>query len=244
MCGRNLSTVGLPRVFCPRWSGTLPISEPAWMRGGVRRRVGTVGPMSSRGKRFGLAIGVVVVLVAGILAWQSVENDGGVVDRALSSLGATESFPDVDAAGLTPTRRRIVAVVRHEYDHKQPGEYYAQGVTEPWCADFVSWTMRKAGVPLDNPNSGSWRIPGVATLTEFYRSAGRFRGPNYRPTTGDVVLYQAPNRFKQHTNIVLQVSGETVTTVGGNEPPSSISINSYDLATVTGIVGYGIVAGR
>ncbi|NMO03376.1 CHAP domain-containing protein [Gordonia sp. TBRC 11910] len=187
---------------------------------------------------------VVAVVAAAVVGWRLVGRDDGLTDRVSATLGLTEAFPDVDTTGLTPARRRIVDVVRHEYDHKQSGTYYAQGATEPWCADFVSWTMHEAGVPLDNPNSGSWRIPGVATLTDYYRSVGRLRAPSYRPRTGDVVLYETPNRFRQHTNIVLKVDGDTVTTVGGNEPPTSISINSYDAATVTGIVGYGVVESR
>lgn len=192
-----------------------------------------------------VAAAVLVVAVGvGAIGWRIVGHDDVLADRALSKLGVTVSFPDVDTSNLTPARKRILDVVRHEYDHKQSGEYYAQGAAEPWCADFVSWTMHEAGVPLDNPNSGSWRIPGVATLTDYYRSVGRLRAPSYRPRTGDVVLYEAPNRFRQHTNIVLKVDGDTVTTVGGNEPPTSISINSYDAATVTGIVGYGVVESR
>ncbi|MFT3716346.1 MAG: CHAP domain-containing protein [Gordonia sp. (in: high G+C Gram-positive bacteria)] len=172
---------------------------------------------------------------------------GAVVVAASAGCAATDHaagtpFPDVDHAALGSVRTRIVNVVHREYDHPQPGEHYAEGVTEPWCADFVSSVMREAGVPLTNPNSGSWRIPGVATLTEYYQSTGRFHGPDYRPRPGDVVLYAPPNRFKQHTGIVVEVDGDHVTTVGGNEPPTSISVNSFDRSTVRGIVGYGTPA--
>ncbi|MFW0791728.1 CHAP domain-containing protein [Gordonia sp. CPCC 205333] len=200
--------------------------------------------MSTRRRRFGWqgsALVMILVVGLGVIGWRAIARNTDLADRALAGLGIEESFPDVDVTGLSPTRKNIVEITRHEYEHKQPGEYYAQGNTESWCADFVSWTMRKAGAPLNNPNSGSWRIPGVSTLTEYYQSVGRFRGSSYRPRTGDVVLYEAPNRFKQHTNIVLRVDGDTVTTVGGNEPPSSISINSFDMTTVKGIVGYGVV---
>ena len=56
------------------------------------------------------------------------------------------------------------------------------GVEEPWCADFVSWIMREAGLPLSNPNSGHWRIPGVYTWQEYYQSQSRFQevGDGYR----------------------------------------------------------------
>lgn len=202
--------------------------------------------MTSRRSRSGWPVAVLLlILVAGlgVLGWRAIARHPDITDRAASSLGITTrpEFPVVDETRLSPARARVIDVVRHEYQAPQAGGYYAQGNTEPWCADFVSWTMHRAGVRLNNPNSGSWRIPGVSTLTEYYRSVGRFRGPSYLPRPGDVVLYEAPNRFKQHTNIVVKVDGTTVTTVGGNEPPTSISINSFDAAAVRGIVGYGVV---
>ena len=152
---------------------------------------------------------------------------------------ARPAFP-ATAPGLSPVRQRIVAVLRAQYENPpESPAVYPQGVREPWCADFVSWTQRRAGSPVRNPGNGSWRIPGVATLTEYYQSVGRFHGPDYRPKPGDVVLYAPPNRFKQHTNTVIAVDGDNVTTLGGNEPPHGISINGYRLATVKGIVGYG-----
>ncbi|GAB10208.1 hypothetical protein GOARA_053_00340 [Gordonia araii NBRC 100433] len=157
----------------------------------------------------------------------------------LGKAGIRAPFPLVDDAALTPVQRRVIAVLRQQYDHPRPGEHYAEGVTEPWCADFVSWTMREAGVVLSNPNSGSWRIPGVATLTDYYRSVGRFAGPAYRPRIGDTVLYAPTSRFGQHTNIVVGIDGDEVTTVGGNEPPTSISVNRFDRGEITGLVGYG-----
>ncbi|MFT3901190.1 MAG: CHAP domain-containing protein [Gordonia sp. (in: high G+C Gram-positive bacteria)] len=191
--------------------------------------------MSTTGRRAGsriLALVVIATVVAAALvAWQE-------HDRIRRALGLRPPFPTVDTTALTPTRRRIIEVLRAEYDDPQPGEYYAEGITEPWCADFVSTTMRRAGVPLTNPNSGTWRIPGVATLTDYYRSTGRFRGPQYLPKPGDVALYQSDSKWGQHTNIVVVVDGGRVTTVGGNEP-GGIGVQGFDHATERGVVGYG-----
>jgi hypothetical protein len=41
--------------------------------------------------------------------------------------------------------------------------------------------MRQAGTSLNKPNSGSWRIPGVYTLQEYYQSVGRFEAPDFQP---------------------------------------------------------------
>ncbi|MFT3901254.1 MAG: CHAP domain-containing protein [Gordonia sp. (in: high G+C Gram-positive bacteria)] len=194
--------------------------------------------MTSSGKRAALVLAAAIAAPA-TLTFPTVAHGDPAPDAMGRHQVARPAFPET-AAGLSPVRRRIVAVLRAEYANPHAPEYYAQGIREAWCADFVSWTQRKAGSPVRNPSNGSWRIPGVATLTEYYRSVGRFRGPDYRPKPGDVVLYAPPNRFRQHTNTVIAVNGDHVTTLGGNEPPHGISINGYDRSTVRGIVGYGL----
>nr|WP_084519089.1 CHAP domain-containing protein [Nocardia mexicana] len=150
------------------------------------------------------------------------------------------AFPDIDPTGLDADQARIVEVVRGEYDNPGDGLEYAEGVEEPWCADFVSWVMRAAGRPLANPNSGSWRIPGVYTLQEYFEGEGRFAAADsgYLPRAGDVVLYDATSPFGQHTNIVLAADSATLTTIGGNER-GVIGIHHYIRAEIPGMVGFG-----
>ncbi|MFT4126363.1 MAG: CHAP domain-containing protein [Gordonia sp. (in: high G+C Gram-positive bacteria)] len=149
------------------------------------------------------------------------------------------AFPATDAAALDPVRARILDVARDEYDANAPGTAYSAGVTEPWCADFATTVLHKAGVPLVNPNSGSWRIPGVATLGEALRAAGRWRPASYRPTPGDLVLYDVPSPLGQHTNIVVAVADGRLTTVGGNED-GGITLRTVGVGTDPGITGYGV----
>lgn len=182
------------------------------------------------------ALVVIGVLAAGVvvaLPWWH--------DRTTAIAGQRlDDFPDVDVTALDSNRSRIVTVLRTEYSHPGDGPKYAQGVDEPWCADFVSWTMRQAGQPLSNPNSGSWRIPGVATLQEYFEANGRFSavGSGYSPRPGDVVIYAPGSPFGQHTNIVLAAGEHTLTTIGGNER-GSVRIHRYDPAGIAGIVGFG-----
>ncbi|HNP55602.1 MAG TPA: CHAP domain-containing protein [Gordonia sp. (in: high G+C Gram-positive bacteria)] len=182
----------------------------------------------------------VTTLVAAALTVGTLTGCGPAAgDINLGQHDAARAFPATQP-GLTPIRQRIVAVLRSQYENPpESPAVYTEGIREPWCADFVSWTQRRAGSPVRNPTNGSWRIPGVATLADYYRSVGRFHGPDYRPKPGDVVIYEPPNRFKQHTNTVIAVDGDRVTTLGGNEPPNGISVNSYRLSKVRGIVGYG-----
>lgn len=152
----------------------------------------------------------------------------------------TAPFPDVDVTALSPTQRQIVQLLETEHADQHPGTYFSGGVDEPWCADFVSWIMRGAGHPLTNPNSGDWRIPGVYTLQEYYESKGLFTpvGRGYRPTVGDVVLYDRGGWIGQHTNIVVAVHGDTATTVGGNEA-GRIRVHTVKWDRDDGVVGFG-----
>lgn len=178
---------------------------------------------------------VVATLIAvGACGWPG-SGDGLVGERL------TE-FPAIDRSVLTPAQVAVVAAAEAEFAAPGRGADYSEGNDEPWCANFVSWVLRAAGMPLANPNSGSWRIPGVYTLQEYYESRGRFVAfdPGYRPVTGDVILYGPGSRYGQHTNIVLVAEGATVTTIGGNEG-DIVRIERWEPAAVPDIeiVGYG-----
>lgn len=154
----------------------------------------------------------------------------------------TASIPPADAS-WTPEQARIVELVRGEHEAQRPGPFYAEGVEEPWCADFVSWVMREAGQPLSNPHSGHWRIPGVYTLQEHYQEQGRYEPADgsYEPVVGDVVLYDNVLGVGQHTNIVVAVDGGTITTVGGNEL-GKIRVHDVDWAGDSAVFGFGRLA--
>ncbi|ORJ92034.1 CHAP domain-containing protein [Prescottella equi] len=177
------------------------------------------------------SVAAVLVLVAGAVLWWA-------PPRYLP--WDTASFPDVDTSALTPTQAKVVGLLENEHREQRPGTFYSEGVKEPWCANFVSWVMREAGEPFSNPNSGSWRIPGVYTLQEYYESQGRFEpiGNGYRPKTGDTVLYDNEFRIGQHTNFVVAVDGDTATTVGGNEL-GKIRVHDLDWLSDGAVVGFG-----
>ncbi len=181
-----------------------------------------------------LVVAVVVAGVVGVRWWQERDGYPAVVGES------PRQFPAIDTAALSSEQAAVVAVLEREFADPGDGPKYAEGVTEPWCADFVSWVMREAGLPLSNPNSGSWRIPGVYTLQEYYESAGRFTpvDAGYQPRTADVLLYSDSSPFTQHTNIVLSAENGVVTTIGGNEF-GTVRIHRFTLAEVAGVVGFG-----
>jgi hypothetical protein len=144
----------------------------------------------------------------------------------------------IDRSALSAVQVRIVDILQAQYETQPKGEVFADGVTEPWCADFVSWVMNEAGVGLVNPHSGGWRIPGVYTLQEFYQSTGRFEGPAHRPRPGDVALYADDSPLGLHTNVVIAADDTSLTTVGGNED-GAVRVRTVDIGPRLRLLGYG-----
>jgi len=158
-------------------------------------------------------------------------------------IAASDGFPAIPAAGMNPHQRALLALLKTEYETQPAGAAFAEGTREAWCADFVSWVYMKIGLPFDNPNSGSWRIPGVATLEDYFRGAGTFHSPGngFTPKLGDVVMYDTTESriWHQHTNIVLSVRDGQLTTIGGNQH-GRITITTYTLTDPRlGIRGFG-----
>ena len=183
-----------------------------------------MNPERTVGRRPLAAITAVVVVAVALVAatvWWSAPNRLFPWDSA--------SFPDVDTSALSPTQVQIVELLEDQHDAQRPGTFYSEGV-------------REAGVPLANPHSGHWRIPGVYTLGEYYEQTGRFEpsGSGYRPAVGDVVLYHSSLSFgqREHTNIVIAVEGSTATTVGGNEF-GKIRVHTLDWEGDGAVVGFG-----
>lgn len=159
-----------------------------------------------------------------------------------------QPFPQIDETNLSVAQKNIIQISRTEYA-KKPVSYdehvlkYSNGNQEPWCADYLSWVMREAGAPLANPNSGGWRIPGVLTLREYYKSNNRFKDAReYTPRVGDAAIFVNTTSFntsKQHTSIVLKVEGDQVTTIGGNEQ-GRLRVKTHQLVYgEKGLVGFG-----
>lgn len=201
-------------------------------------------PHTQRNSRFLLfaTLLVIGVVLVGVTVYRSRLNNLPHVGATISQANHKEAFPNIDTAQLDASQQKIIQLLRQEYQAQNKGTKYSGGVEEPWCADFVSWIMNEAGRPLSNPNSGSWRIPGTYTLREYYQVAGKFKSGDsgYQPKVGDVVLYDNPSSFGQHTNIVIKNVNGVVTTVGGNEL-GGVRVYTHTNADKAGLVGYGVL---
>lgn len=163
---------------------------------------------------------------------------------------AQPSFPHLDTSTFTPTQQKMLDVMQEEYA-KQPTSYdatvlqYTEGAKESWCADFVSVVRFEAGKPFSNADTGYWRIPGVESLRDYYASTNAYHlVGSYTPKFGDVAFYfgETPDgQNREHVAFVLDVRGDTLVTLGGNETDKGILQVRYDKLEdgVKGLNGFG-----
>lgn len=193
------------------------------------------------------AIFIIALLVVACIARSTIRSN---VEQVFAQAQSTprEIFPDIDTSDFSEDKRQLLKILQAEYA-KKPVSFdanvmkYSDGEKQPWCANFVSWTMREAGHPFDNPNSGSWRIPGVYTLREYYQAQNRYvLAGGYTPTFGDVAIYDK-TPTNSHTNIVLSVDtkAKTMILIGGNENGHVRIIRNQSYASgVRDLVGFGV----
>lgn len=184
------------------------------------------------------------VIIAGILIYFFAQSRFNPLPQIIASQTDTKqksTFPIIEKGLLSAEQIKVLDILKTEHDLNPPGTKYSEGIEEAWCADFVSWVYKEAGVPLSNPNSGSWRIPGTYTLREYYEAEGKFQpaSSDYSPKIGDIMLYDNPSPFGQHTNIVINNERGVVTTIGGNEP-GGIRIVEHTKPEGAGFIGYGV----
>lgn len=159
-------------------------------------------------------------------------------------------FPTLDAASFTSTQQKMLSFMKEEYA-KEPTSYdktvleYTEGARESWCADFISVVRFEAGKPFENSETGYWRIPGVETLRDYYAKSDAYHLVGmYTPKFGDVAFYfgETPDGSNQeHVAFVLEVRGDTLVTLGGNETSKGIlQVRTNKLAAgEKGLAGFG-----
>lgn len=125
--------------------------------------------------------------------------------------------------------------------------YQGSGCPQAWCADFISWVYKQAGVPFTTGADGGWRIAGAAALANWFGHNNPngngiwINNPRHpipvndpsAPKPGDVVYYPAGDG---HVNIVVSYDGTTVKTVGGNQGDA---VNTIAFDVFASAAGWG-----
>lgn len=141
------------------------------------------------------------------------------------------------------TASDIVSVALSQADGRPSGgnsNKYNNYNGEPWCAYFVVWCARQAGV-------SSAVIPArfeCSNLASYYKGNGRWHSTSYTPKPGDLIFYsQWSGGTPCHVGFVTSVSGSRITTKEGNTTGGVISsrqrtVGSSYVASGWYVVGY------
>lgn len=93
---------------------------------------------------------------------------------------------------------------------------YTNGNKWAWCASFVSWVYKEAGVPFTGGQDGGWLIPAVVNMKAWFEKNGTyFEVGKGDPQPGDVAIYLGSTY--SHVNIVEKYEDGKMTTIGGNQ---------------------------
>lgn len=119
-----------------------------------------------------------------------------IIDKAQAELGICES----------PANSNNVKYNTWFYGHEVRGASY------PWCAVFISWVFDGTGLC---PKTAS-----CANMLEWFESHNQIVKT---PQAGDIVFfrYSTNNRRTNHVGLVVDVKGNTITTIEGNTSKDS-----------------------
>lgn len=115
--------------------------------------------------------------------------------------------------------------------------------TGEWCAYFVSWCARQAGIPT----SVLPRLGNCAASVRWYKNYSVFRpaSSGYVPKAGDIMFFNwSGGETAKHVGIVTGVSGDKVYTIEGNTGPGrgTVCCERARSRTANYVVGYGVPA--
>ena len=121
---------------------------------------------------------------------------------------------------------------------------YTNGVCEAWCASFVSWVYKQAGIPFTGGDAGGWLHAGAAELQQYFKAKEvYFAAGAQSPAPGDVVFWVGADGSVSnpgHVSIVTAVNGNTFDDIGGNEQSKILASKGFkNIAGDQGLIGFG-----
>lgn len=157
---------------------------------------------------------------------------------AMSQLGYHEGNSTADFDGMNQSGSGNYVEYNYLYG-KVDGD--GNGTSEygyAWCAAFVSWCVRQAGVSTSTVKSYVSCTNWVAWFKQS--STYKARSSGYTPAPGDIIFFKSAyvTRTSNHVGLVLYVKDGKVYTIEGNSS-EKVSLQSYSLSD-SYIIGYGV----
>jgi CHAP domain len=153
----------------------------------------------------------------------------------------TAMIPGATSAPGTPAGQAILNAIRPEVGvaEQPPGSNDSPRIAQyrqatagsgvgPWCAYFVSWAARQAGVPIGDSGQGFGRVDDVMA---WGQKTGKALPAGSTPAPGDLIVWD------EHIGIVERVDPDgTIHTIEGNSS-DKVSQRTYG-SDGGGAVGY------
>lgn len=167
------------------------------------------------------------------------DQRGDTVALALTQLGYHEGDSELDFDGMNTAGDRNFVEYNRIFGKVDNGEGNGVSYGYAWCAAFVSFCLRQAGVA----ESAAVTEISCSRMVSWYRAVtGRtaWQGKEYIPQTGDVIFFKtgSSNSVSTHVGLVVGVKDNNIYTVEGNSG-GVVGMHKYAAGSST-IVGYGI----
>ena len=165
--------------------------------------------------------------------------------NASPAAGMIPSATATSAPG-TPAGQAILNAIRPEVGQAEqpPGSNDSPRIAQyrqatagsgvgPWCAYFVSWAARQAGVPIGDSGQGFGRVDDVYAWAQ---RSGRAipNGSGVKPQPGDLIVWD------EHIGLVESVDADgTVHTIEGNTTGNAVARRTHARSEALGFVRPG-----
>lgn len=160
---------------------------------------------------------------------RSGDQRADLVNVALSQVGYHEGDCPEDYGGGN-------AMGKDNYTEYSSAFY---GMNGQWCAMFVSWCARQAGIPRYVLNSAARAASdGAGGSREYFFHIATQKPDSYTPLPGDLVFFTYDGYNSSHVGIVAAVTEAGIRTVEGNST-NAVRVNDYALDSPL-ILRYGI----
>lgn len=169
----------------------------------------------------------------------SLQQAAGLGGRSAAAAAVAAPAPAVGASGAG---QAILGAIRGEVGvtEQPPGSNDSPRIAQyrqatvgagvgPWCAYFVSWAAREAGVPIGDAGQGYGRVDDVWAWAE--RSGKAIPAAGATPQPGDLVVWD------EHIGVVESVGADgSIHTIEGNSS-DAVSRRTYG-GDAGGAIGY------
>ena len=148
-----------------------------------------------------------------------------VLAIAFSQLGYHEGDSEAQMDGANAKGSRNFVEYNRMYGKLDNGEGNGMSYGYSWCAAFVSWCLRHAGVDEEVAVSEV----SCRRMTDWYRENATFhpRESGYVPRPGDIIMFHDGDGVAHHVGLVCGTEGSRVHVIDGNGREESVATHVY-----------------